>query len=208
MDRLMGFLLGFSTPGIYCMIFVILLACGLGIPIPEDLTLIVTGRMVYEKYIGLKLSMIVAFLGVMIGDGFMFYLGSHFGIRITQHTFFAKVLPPRKLDKVKKMIHKYGDKLIFAARFMPGFRSVVFFTCGTMKVPFAKFLFFDGLAALISVPTIIWSVHHFGKELDKVIHTIKRIQTGNLITIGVIILLFVARHFWKKRVEEETESSS
>ena len=41
------------------------------------------------------------------------------------------------------------------ARFMPGLRAPIYFTAGTVGVKFHTFLFYDGLAALVSVPAIV-----------------------------------------------------
>jgi membrane protein DedA with SNARE-associated domain len=47
MDRLIDFLLNFYGPTPYFLIFGILLACGLGLPIPEDITLFAAGLLAY-----------------------------------------------------------------------------------------------------------------------------------------------------------------
>ena len=62
---------------------------------------------------------------------------------------------------------------------MPGLRAPIFFSAGTLHLPYRIFVFYDGFAALISVPTIIGAVFYFGDELDKVVRVIQRIEHGN-----------------------------
>ena len=47
MDRLVDFLLSFYGPTPYFLVLGILLLCGLGLPIPEDITLFPAGLLSY-----------------------------------------------------------------------------------------------------------------------------------------------------------------
>lgn len=199
MDALLQFLLSFQGPMPYVLVFGILLACGLGLPIPEDITLFAAGLLAYYGNANIVLMVLVSFLGVMLGDSVIFFLGAKYGRKLTKKWFFSRVLPPERLEGVQKRLHKQGNKLIFMARFMPGLRAPIFFTCGTLHIPFRRFFLFDGLAALISVPAIVWTVYHFGDELDRVIKVIRRVQNGILIVIATVILLAVVRWWLEKR---------
>ena len=41
----------------------------------------------------------------MLGDTLIFYLGHHFGRRLTKKWFFHKLLPDDRLDAVQKKFH-------------------------------------------------------------------------------------------------------
>ena len=49
----------------YSSIFSVLFICGLGIPIPEDLTLVTAGYLVYLENIDLGMAILVCFIGVL-----------------------------------------------------------------------------------------------------------------------------------------------
>lgn len=190
MDKIVDLLLNFSGPSPYFMIFGILLACGLGLPIPEDITLFAAGLGAYYGVTNLWLIILVAYLGVIIGDSLIFYLGYHYGRKLTKKWFFHKLLPDDRLNKVRGEFHKRGNRLIFAARFMPGLRAPVYFSAGTLHLPYRIFLFYDGIAALLSVPVIISAVYYFGDELDKVVRTIQRIE-HSIVFILIAALLAI-----------------
>lgn len=95
--------------------------------------------------------------------------------------------------------HARGNKLIFAARFMPGLRAPIFFSAGTLHLPYRVFLFYDGLAALLSVPAIIGAVYYFGDHLEQVVRYIQTAQHGILGVIIVMILLMAAKWFISHR---------
>ena len=195
MDTLVDFLLNFYGPTPYLLVFGVLLACGLGIPVPEDIILVAAGLLSYYGVSNLWLMIAISFFGVLAGDSIIFWLGFKYGRRLTKKWFFHKVLPDDRLNMVQKKLHEQGNKVIFAARFMPGLRAPIFFSAGTLHLPFRVFLFYDGLAALLSVPAIIGAVYLFGDELDHVVRMIKRVEGGIVIVILVVILAVLAKWY-------------
>lgn len=190
MPKLAELLLGFQGPTAYLVVFVILLACGCGVPIPEDITLIAAGILAYAKAANVYGMIAVGLAGVMIGDGTMFFLGRRYGLAVAKKGFLAKLLPEARLNKVAAVLQKRGNKILFAARFMPGLRSPLFFTAGALGVPARAFILYDGLAALISVPAIVYSVYYFGDQMELVIANIQRANHGIvavIVTVGVVI---------------------
>ncbi len=194
MDRLVDFLLSFYGPTPYLVVLAILLACGFGLPLPEDITLFAAGLLTYYGVTKIGPMIAICLLGVLLGDTIVFWLGYHYGRKLTKRWFFHKILPDERLNYVSKQLNTKGTRLIFAARFMPGLRSPFFFSAGALHVPFRVFLFYDGLAALISVPTIIGAVYYFGDELDRVVRVIQRVEHG--LAFGAFGLLFVMVGKW------------
>jgi membrane protein DedA with SNARE-associated domain len=199
MDRLVDYLLNFYGPTPYFILTGILMACGLGLPIPEDLTLIAGGLMAYYGITELWLTIAVCLVGVLVGDSGIFFLGSKFGLKLTKKWFFHRLLPDDRLEAVKKRLHQQGNRLIFIARFMPGFRAPIYFTSGTLHLPFRVFLFYDGLASLVSVPAIIGAVYIFGDQLDKVVRVIQHIEHGILFVLGAVVVAIGAKWYFTHR---------
>lgn len=199
MDKLIDILLSFYGPTPYVIIFSILLACGFGLPIPEDITLFAAGVAAYYGVVSLPGIIVVSYFGVMLGDSAMYFLGARYGRKLTRRWLFAKVLPEERLNEVAVRLRKRGNSLIFLARFMPGLRAPIFFSAGTLHLPFRVFLFYDGLAALVSVPVIIGAIYYFGDELDRVVHVIQRIEHGIVFVILSLVLFLVAKWWFKRR---------
>ncbi len=200
MNYIVDFLIDYSNGPIpYLAIFLILLACGLGIPIPEDITLFAAGVLAYYGVCDVWTMIAISLLGVMIGDSFVFWLGRHFGRRLILKWPFRLFLNEEKIVSVREKLQEHGGKLLFAARFMPGFRASIFFTTGLLHMPFRNLLIYDGLAALISVPAIVYSVYYFGDLLEHVIAMIKKVEGGIVGVIILVVLFFVVRHFYRKR---------
>lgn len=203
-DTFFDFFLSFQGPVTYLLIFTLLVICGLGLPLPEDITLIGAGLLVYYGEANLHMMIIVSLVGVILGDTVIFLLGGRYGNSIRKKYPFNKVLNEQRYRKSKLLIKKWGNKLIFAARFMPGLRAPIFFTSGTLHLPYFTFIFYNGLAAIISVPAIIYSVWYFGGELEKVLHIIKRVEYTIAILIVLLFTLVVVYYKRKKKKKEES----
>lgn len=203
MDALVEFLLNFYGPTPYIIIFSVLLACGLGLPIPEDITLFAAGIMAYYGISNLWIMMGVSFFGVIIGDTIVFTLGAKYGKRLTKKWFFHKLLPDDRLERARTRLHgPHGNRLLFLARFMPGLRAPVYFSAGTLHVSYFRFWLLDGLAALISVPLIIGAIYIFGDEMDVVVRYIQRVEHGIVFVIfGAIGAILLKWYFTHRRIK-------
>ena len=201
-DQMSQMVMSLSSVEIYLLVFGILLACGLGLPIPEDVTLFASGLASYYGKTDVHFMVLLAFVGVMIGDGFVFSMGRFFGQRLLDTRFFRKIITHEREAFAREKIGVHGNKLIFAARFMPGLRTPVFFTSGLLNLPYRTFVLFDGFAALISVPAIVYTTWYFGDQVDRVIQVVRGIENGVAILIFGIIGFFVLKWYLQKRSQK------
>lgn len=195
-------------PWTYLIVFGILLLCGFGLPVPEDITLIAGGLMAYYGKANVFVMIGVGLAGVMLGDGAMFQIGRRFGYRVFEWRWMSKIMHAERLESVKQNLQNHGYKVIFSARFMPGVRSLVFLSSGALGIPFRVFLLFDGLAAMISVPAIVYSCYFFGDQINNAVGVIKSVEQAIVALIGLGILYFLVKYFVKKiRQAKSTEET-
>lgn len=192
----------------YFIIFGVLIACGFGLPIPEDVTLVTAGILAARGIIDFKLAVLLCMGGVLLGDGIVFTLGRTMGQKLRGSRIGRVILSPKRDDAVKSLIARYGDKIIFMARFMPGFRTPLFFATGSYHVPFWKFLALDGLAALVSAPLWVYVGFLFGANLEELEKVIRRFQYGIYGVLGGLIILFIAGILLKRRIARSANTVS
>jgi len=175
---------------LYFLLTGILLLCGFGLPLPEDVVLITGGYLAYSGYMDITIFLPLALAGVLVGDSSVFMIGKKTGDSILNHRFLSKFIKPFHISKAKAVIEKYHDRIFFLARFFPGFRSAIFYTGGALKTKFLKFFLYDSLAALISVPALVLGSYFGGEYIDQVLEIAKQVQTV-LILIGILLILYV-----------------
>jgi membrane protein DedA with SNARE-associated domain len=192
--------LGSLTPAwVYYTLSGILLLCGLGLPIPEDISLISGGYMAHRGAVNVHTVFLVCMASVLAGDTLSFVLGTFFGARVLSNRHFRRFFTPRKQIRVRAYFRKYGSKVIFVGRFLPGLRFSIFFSAGTLGVRPATFLIYDTLAALLSVPTLVYAAWFFGEHIDKVASWARRSEYGILVAAGVAGVLLVVRAYRRAR---------
>ncbi len=199
MEELLTNLLS-NTQGVfaYGTVFLILLVCGLGVPLPEDISLILGGWLAHKGAANLPIMMVVGFAGILVGDSLIFNFGRKLGKNVGSKPggFFARIITPEKRAKVEGLFEKHGQKIVMIARFMPGVRAVTYFTAGSVGMPYWRFILWDGLAALLSAPVFVFLGYHFGSELDLLID---RLKEGQTYVLGGVAVIGVAWFMWRRR---------
>ncbi|MCB9229349.1 MAG: DedA family protein [Deltaproteobacteria bacterium] len=183
----------------YFIMFAILLACGFGFPMPEDVILISGGILASRGVTDFFMTFVVCMLGVLIGDGIVFSIGRKMGPKIRETRIFRKIMHTNREAQVSRWFTRYGDKVIFFARFAPGLRMPLFMTAGMYQVSFWKFFFLDGFAALISVPVWIWIGYVFGANLELLEEKMKQFQIGIYSVLAAVLVLILAFWYVKKK---------
>ena len=136
----MDILIALFTDYGYFAVFFILLICGFGVPIPEDITLVAGGIISGLGFADVHTMFFVCMAGVLLGDGTMFMLGRTFGERILNFPPIRRILPPHRFAHVQEKFAKYGNWVLFVARFLPGLRSPIFVTAGmSRQMSFLRF---------------------------------------------------------------------
>lgn len=218
LDSLIHF---FTTYGSIA-VFGVLLLCGFGLPIPEDITLVAGGVIsslacsnvegtflqALNQCNEVHIMLLISMAGVLIGDSTMFFLGRIYGERLLKVRFFSKIVTPQRYIWIQEKFAKHGFWLIFAARFMPGLRSPIFVVTGiTRKVSYIKFFLTDGFAALISVPVWIylgfWGERQLS-DLNLLDQYVKKGQYGIFAILGIAIVTLVVVLLVKKKITEKT----
>ena len=197
MESLLGHLQGLQPSSIYLAVVGILLLCGLGIPIPEDIPMVTGGYLAHTGVIDVHLMFAFAFAAVIVGDSAAFFMGRRWGRRVLASRFARRSFTPRKQLRVRAYFRKYGSKVVFVARFMPGLRFTIFFSAGTLHLRPGTFIVYDSLAALISVPLLVYASWYFGDYIDSVIKYARRTEHGILVGVGVAAAI-VAVRLWRK----------
>lgn len=188
----------------YPVVFITLLISGLGMPVPEDVTLITAGAVLRHhpeaaNYYGM---VVAAIIGVLSGDVLMYLIGRRFGPNIVQHRFFSRIVTPKRFRKASAHFQRHGAWLCFISRFLLGVRSATWLTAGATRYPFWKFISADGAAACISTPFWLMLGWRFAFQLGKLYDILAEFRGILLAAIGVVVGLLILR--WYRRRRENT----
>lgn len=193
---------------IYLGIFLLMMASGFGLPIPEEVTLISAGLVCYvasrpdlfppppegSHPVNPYITAGVAFFSVVFADCLVFFLGKFFGGRILRASYMTRYR--NRMEKVGEWTKKYGMWAAGAFRFTPGLRFPGHFACGMMGLRVSKFVAVDASAAAISVPTQVLLVAFYGETILVYFRQFKLVLLG---LVGLVLVYYCARWLWKRQ---------
>ena len=180
----------------YLGVVLIIVAGGFGVPIPEDLPLLVGGYLCGLGVADITIMLPVSFVTVLGADLLVYFLGRRYGHHVPRLPLLRRYLSQERLAKAEVSFHKHGGKTLFLARFMPGLRTPIYFSAGAFKIPFWKMLAFDGSAALLSVPACVLLAWHFAPIVGW--DTVRGWSFTTQVLLAVAVAVFVtAVVVWK-----------
>jgi membrane protein DedA with SNARE-associated domain len=185
----------------YLSIFIVLVLTGSGLPIPEEVPIIVAG--VLSAPPNAKLDPWLAFmwclLGAIVGDCVMYFIGYHFGRPVLrEHPWFARFVTPEREIQIEQQFRQHGLKVFFVARFLVGIRSPVYLTAGILRVSFRRFLMIDLFCAAVVVGTFFWLAYLFGEPIAKWVQSAEVVLTIVVVVAMAIVVLYLWRRYKRK----------
>ena len=217
LERLVDMLGGHGLHVGYAFVFFVLVLCGFGLPMPEDVVLatggvlawlasdlerVTFGGMLRDE--GLLAMIVVGLVGIVAGDSIIFLAGRRFGHRIADVRALRRIITPAKLEAVEKHIRRRGNLVVVIARFLPGLRAPTFFTVGHARMPLWEFLLFDGAAALVSAPLWICLGFWLGSDLQVLAREASRFSHYILLAVGVVLVAIWIRWHQARRAAAPT----
>jgi membrane protein DedA with SNARE-associated domain len=200
-------LTGMTPEEAYLWLTAILLLCGLGMPIPEDISLIAAGYFSWKGVLHVHTAFAVCFAAVLAGDTFAFFLGRWFGQRLLAGGWARRYFTPRRQRRVRAYFRKFGSKVVFFGRFAPGLRFSIFFSAGTLHLRPSVFFIYDSLAAVVSVPVLVYLAWFFGGQIDRVVSYARHTEHGIVLAVVLVVGFFVVRGYRRRRRRQAARSN-
>lgn len=172
----------------YLGIVAFLALCGCGIPIPEEVALVLAGVLSAHETLEPTLAFSACLIGALLGDSIMYAIGRHFGHAwLTQHPSVSRFVDADKEGQLEHAVRRHGFKVLLLTRFLVGVRGPVYYAAGAAKVPYLRFLAWDTISATLVVGLVFGLAYKFGDGITKIVQ-----KTEQWLTIGVVLVLAAA----------------
>lgn len=210
-ERILDRLAGETLHAGYAVVFGVLVLCGFGLPLPEDIILVTGGLLAWRaspleeatlaamvRDPGLLAMIGFGLAGILAGDSIIFLAGRKLGHRVAEFGPLRRIITPQKLTDAETLLRRRGNVVVVIARFLPGLRAPTYFTVGHAKLPYWEFLLFDGAAALVSAPLWVCLGFYFGSNIAEALVTASRF--GNYILLAVLVVVgAIGLRWWQRR---------
>jgi membrane protein DedA with SNARE-associated domain len=182
----------------YALVFGLLFVCGIGAPMNEDIVLLVAAALTLSGVMEPVPLMVVAWFGLVGGDALVFFWGRTLGPRLFRTRWFGRIVPERRLAEFQGRVRRGGPASIFTIRFMPGIRTALFFAAGTLGLRYRTLFVYDGLAAAVELPLVVYGVRFVGGRWQQILAWIQQFQGWLLGALVLLAALWLLRRYLRK----------
>lgn len=133
--------------------------------VSEDLGCIGAGLLAAGNVITLWSAFVIIFVGILIADTGIYWLGRTFGRPIIQKAPFKWLITRKDIDWTAMLFKNNGFKIIFGSRFLPGTRFPTYFSAGVLQTSFPSFFIYFLISILIWTPLVLGTSVIVGQQM-------------------------------------------
>ncbi|WP_410472761.1 DedA family protein [Faucicola mancuniensis] len=180
---------------IYAILFLIVF-CETGLVVtpflPGDSMLFAAGAIAGAGDMNVVLLIVLLIIAAVLGDFVNFEIGKHFGKKLFANPD-SKVFKQSYLQKTHDYYAKYGGRTIIIARFVPIVRTFAPFVGGMGEMPYAQFVRYNIVGAVLWVVSFTTLGYFFG-QLPFVKEHFSWIMIAIIVVSVVPMLIEIIRH--------------
>ena len=144
------------------------------LPIPSEVVLPFAGYLVSTGALNFWITVTVATAAGLAGSLIDYYIGLKGVHFLSEHRILGRALfSTIQLEIAAGWFKKYGSVMVFLGRLIPGFRTIVSFPAGAVKMSLVKFIAFTTAGCLVWNSILIYVGYYLGinwKEVAGISH--------------------------------------
>jgi membrane protein DedA with SNARE-associated domain/rhodanese-related sulfurtransferase len=174
----------------YAALFFYVLVSQLGFPLPSVPLLLAAGALAAAGQLGLVPVVLVAVMAALCADSAWFAFGRVRGAQVVRLLCRISLEPMACARIADGALARHGERFLLASKFLPGLGLMTAPTLGHSRVPYVRFIAFDGLGVSIWAATYVGAGCLLGETLERTARASKlAVQFGGPM---VAVLLVVA----------------
>jgi len=181
----------------YAAIFGIVILGNVGLPVPEETVLTVSGYLIWQGRLQALPVVLTAIASAVLGDNIAYWIGRRYGrLALTR---FLKISPER-IDRMQGLVLRYGMLAVFVARFVAGLRFMAGPLAGSTGLSPLRFFLANLLGALVYVPVALGVGYAVGYGLGDRIERLRRFTGGaEHVLLAAIAVAAASAWLWRAR---------
>src|SRR3989304_732809 len=178
----------------YSVLFVGVLAEQLGLPGPAAPLLPPAGVLPGPGQLNLALAIGLAASASLLSDSFWYELGRRRGSQVLRFLCRIALEPDSCVRRTEDVFARHGARSLIVAKFIPGLSTVAPPLAGIFRMRLPRFLFFDGLGALIWVGVYTGLGFVFSDQIERVAGSAMELGTR---LVGIVAVALTGYIGWK-----------
>src|SRR5215468_8992455 len=183
----------------YSAVFFLLIAGIVGLPVPDQLLLVLSGYLVLTKSLTLAPTLVAAILGSIVGITLSYAIGRGAGSYISKTQFAAG-----RLENAREWFQRFGCWTLIFGYYIPGIRNLIGCTSGMMRLKMRYFAPYAYTGAVVSSLSCVYAGYFLGAQAGWVMDFVGRFS---LIAVGPAFF-FLMRKTMRKGVPEAVKATT
>lgn len=155
--------------------------------------LLLAGGAAYFGYFSLPTVMLFAFVGAIIHDQVLYFVGRWGGMKLFQRS--EKIA--QKAEYAFALLKKYDLWLIMGFRFVYGVRTITPMVIGASELPLPRYTTLTIVSAAIWAILVSCAGYLFANALESIIETFHTYEKYLAIGLGVLAVVALSIYFFK-----------
>ncbi len=165
-------------------LFLLLVLGALGLPFPEDMTLVLCGFLIANEIVRPAPVLLLIYV-LMVGiDVLFFYAGRKYGYEIVNHRNFRRIISRDRVERLEQTFQKWGVLFVVLGRQLVVLRTQLLIATGIFRMPPWKFLITDLITVPVTMAIMIGLGYAGASSLQIVRKDVSRIE--HLTTVIVV----------------------
>ena len=178
----------------YAGIFLLMLLEASSLPVPSEVILPFSGYLVSQGLLNVWITIGVSTLAGITGSLIDYYIGMKGTDLLVRRRILDRLLFNKgRLETADRWFSEYGALAVFLSRMIPGFRTLVSFPAGAVKMPLPKFVAYTTCGCLVWDAFLIYIGVYLGSNWREVASVSRYLIIGALAAILVFLLIFLIR---------------
>ena len=183
----------------YVGLLLLLFLGEIGLPFPEDATLLLSGFLIAHGVTKLVPTLLVVYGGLLVTDFSLYLIGKKYGRRLFEHKTFQKLLTPDRFKRIEEKFKQWGIWVILLGRHIFGLRAQIFLAAGVVRMSPLKFLLADGLSAMVTMILMMGIGYVGGNSVQVLQKDISRVEHFAFLAFVLLVVAWVIVRFLKSR---------
>ncbi len=183
----------------YAGIFLLLVLGEIGLPFPEDATLILSGFLIAQKVTKPLPTIIVVYCGLLFTDFSLYWVGRKYGRKVVEHKGFRRILSAERLLTLEEKFKKWGIYVVFVGRHFLGIRAQIFLVAGVMRMSALKFIMADAAAAILTMTLMVGIGFWGGNAVQTLQKDLRRIEHIGILILAILLTGWMIYRYFRRR---------
>jgi len=187
----------------YAILFGIVLAEQLGVPLPSVPVLLAAGALAGLGKIGAGSALGLAVLATVIADLVWFEAGRRRGNKVLRFVCKVSLEPDSCVRRTEDVFSRYGPRSLLFVKFVPGLGLMAVTLAGAFGLRRRRFLLFDLPGAAVWAGAYLALGYVFSAQLERAMEAVRRLGFTVIGLGGLIALWLIWKYVQRERFIRE-----